>query len=157
MSDEIRPCSTINGNSLAIDPETGFLVPMNGYKLEGFDATKKARFIDLVGKFWPRIGAVCDAVGVSRQTYYNHYKIDAKFREMVDLQREEKLDSAEAAMVDNSTRPGGFMDRIALLKAYRPERWNPEHRLSVTHDVQVTRAIADKARQIIDTTATKGD
>lgn len=139
----------MNGSSLVVDPETGFLTASEGYKLTGFDPSKKLKFIELAPQMWPHVSAICQAVGISRSTFSNHYKLDEKFRAEVDEGREQALDEAEHAMRTNSTRPGGFMDRIALLKAYRPERWNPEHRLTVTHDVQVTKSLAVEARQAI--------
>lgn len=140
---------------MAVDPETGLMVNTDGYKLVGFTLPKKLQFLELAPLHWPHISRLCELVGITRQTFSNHYKIDEKFRELVDAGRELALDEAENAMRVNSIRPGGFMDRIALLKAYRPERWNPEHRLTVTHDVTVTKAIAQEARQVIDTTGVK--
>lgn len=147
----------MTGTSLVVDHETGFLTPGDGYRYEGFTIDKKLRFLELAPEFWPHVTRICQAVGISRYTYANHYKLDERFRELVDAARDHALDEAEAAMRSNSIRPGGFMDRIALLKAYRPERWNPEHKVSVTHDVLITKSLAQEARasipgHLVDTT-----
>src|SRR5580765_5430197 len=96
-SDAIALTSNIQGTDFVTDPETGFLVSSGGYALAGFNPQKKLRFIELAEEFWPNITAICAGVGIHRQTYSNHYKLDDKFRELVDAARERALDEAEAA------------------------------------------------------------
>ena len=154
-ADQLVLSGNITGASLVVDPDTGFLMSTSGYSLEGFSPTKKIKAVALAYEFWPHIARICESVGIHRNTFTNHYKLDKKFCESIDDARERALDDAESAMRARSMAPGGFMDRIALLKAYRPERWDREHRVSITHDVQLTQSIASKARQIVDTTATE--
>lgn len=148
-ADNLSYAGDFNANTMVVDKETGFLVPGQGYTLEGFNLPKKIKFVELAKEMWPRIGLLCQAVGICRQTFTNHYKADLAFRKAVDEARDLALDEAEAAMRANSTAKGGFMDRIALLKAYRPERWNPERQLTLNHNVNLTREIAGEAMKSI--------
>lgn len=134
-----------NGREMAVDPETGYLQATEGYKLAGFTAALKVRFISAAKKLWPNVSAICQIVGIHPGTFQNHYKADVKFREDLELVKAERLDLLEGVMFDNATQPRGFLDRIATLKAHRPERWNPDYRMTITHDVQISRTILSEA------------
>lgn len=146
--------TSITGSTLVLDQATGYLVPGDGYKLVGFGSDKKTRCVALAREYWPHLSRIAEAVGINRQTLSNHLELDAKFREDMEAAQAFVLDDAEATMRARAMTPGGFMDRIALLKAYRAERWNPELRAGSTANVSVTVQLASKAREYIDTTAT---
>lgn len=122
------------GSSLVLDPETGYLTNSTVNSLTGFNATRKQQFVEFAREWWPNIMKICEAVGITHPTFYSHYAVDPKFRADIDACRERILDNAEHVMAQRAMAPGGFMDRIAMLKAYRPARWDQERRYRIVHE-----------------------
>lgn len=82
----------------------------------------------------PGVISLCEAVGIAHRTFYAHLEFDPLFKENWETALkiiEEKLVSV---MVARGQAPGGFMDRIAWLRAYSPTRWNPQQNIQITHD-----------------------
>ena len=126
----------------------------SGSNLCTFGSENKLRFIEILRKTWPHIKKACDAVGISTQTYRNHYGSDSKFKELIDELKEERLDNLEAVMLDNGEKPAGFLDRIAYLRAHRPALYNPAQKVIVERQDHLTIDVAqqrvDRLRTVID-------
>lgn len=98
----------------------GSVLPVNR-----FDQEKKRIFIDLAFKLWPNIYRICELVGVSPPTYYNHKAKDPEFAANMEAVRQARLDRIEAVgaeMAENPTK--GFLDRAMILRAHRPELYD---------------------------------
>ena len=124
------------------DPETGYLIPgkLLGKEETGsssffFTPDKKALFIKLASKYFPNIMKVCREVGVSKDTYTAHFKIDEKFRNEMEEIKREKVDAVEENVFHFSGFRQNFMDRIAILRAYRGELYNPQSVMTIRHEI----------------------
>lgn len=116
------------GNALVKDPETGFLTASGsgkGNPLFHFTPLKKLEFLELCSQHWPNIHRVCLDVKVSYATYKNHLIMDEKFAECMEEIKQAKVDNVEGNVFTFSQRPQNFMDRMAILRAYRGELYNP--------------------------------
>lgn len=121
---------------LAPNPKTGFLESNRGVS---FDSALKVRFLEMAteaadAKLMPDIPGLCKTVGISTHTFWEHKKLDDKFR----TAWESVLDTCEStltqAMYSFGQRPGNYMDRITWLRAHKPERWNPDYNVKISHD-----------------------
>lgn len=125
-----------------------------GSSLCVFDSKSKLRFIEMLKTTFPHIKKTCDIIGISQQTYRNHYNNDVKFRELIDEVKEERLDNLEAVMLDNGEKPAGFLDRIAYLRAHRPHLYNPAQKVIVERQDHLTIDVAqervNRLRTVID-------
>jgi hypothetical protein len=132
--------------------ETGFL---ESNPLSSFNSALKVKFLDLAKSAadngdMPNIPGMCSAVGINPRTFYTHLNRDGKFKEAW----EDIIDYCESTLVRTmfarGRTPGGYMDRITWLRAYRPERWNPELKLNVHHDYSDTKGLIDDSKQAIE-------
>lgn len=119
---------TINPDNYVKDEETGFLVPTDRCTNSIdrlFNLEKKLKFLELAEVMWPNIHAVCKEMKMNVATYKNHMLMDAKFAECMELIKQAKVDMVEGNVFTFSQRPANFMDRMAILRAYRGELYNP--------------------------------
>lgn len=112
------------GSSLVIDEDTGYLSPGKNYSLTGFTAQKKAMLLQLF-KESGNLGESALAVGTCRETVMQHLKMDPIFKRDFDGVVNECGDVLESVMFQRAKTPNGFMDRIAWLRAHRPDKYNP--------------------------------
>ena len=152
LMQRFQKSETFSASTLVEDPETGFLVskqsqdpvglqangrskvgPGNGPLLV-FDAKKKQEFLGHLMILFPDISECAKLVGITRQTYRNHYNVDKKFREYVDEIAEIHVDRVEAERFRMALAgKSGALDRMAVLNAYRRERYNPSIQVEVQH------------------------
>jgi hypothetical protein len=145
------------GHSLVVDPVSGFLIKSNHavdrdvkrredgtYAESPFDGTEsvlvfgpdqKLEFLRIASELWPNITAVCDRIGIDRDTYRNHYAVDEKFRRECDLIRDRTIDRIENVRMTVAHQPSGSFDRMCVLNAYRPEVYNPKVKIEIEHTV----------------------
>lgn len=119
---------SINPDNYVKDEETGFLVPTDRCTNSIdrlFNLEKKIKFLELAEVMWPNIHAVCKEMKMSVTTYKNHMLMDAKFAECMEIIKQAKVDMVEGNVFTFSQRPANFMDRMAILRAYRGELYNP--------------------------------
>ena len=107
---------------LALDPETGYMTGLN----TKFTPALKQKFISMAREVFPNISVCCEAVGISRMTLEKHLTLDKKFSEEMVAIRDRSIDNVEQSMFEFSKRPQNFMDRIAILRAYRGSLYNPK-------------------------------
>lgn len=116
------------------DPETGFLYTTDPYRGDHeFSLQKKIAIIPIYQATFPSLTEAIKEVGISRQTFYWHLKFDHAFAAVIAEIRESKADKIESAMFQVAIQPkaGSFMDRIAMLRAYRPALYT-EKRINLT-------------------------
>jgi len=123
--------SNFNGHTLIKDSQTGFLTHTKGHALNGFTLKKKVRFLKVLKKCWPNLSQALDAVQIARQTFYDHLHHDEGFHEAIEEIKERFLDHLESVMSARAAKDGGFMDRICLLRSYRPDRFAPKTQVSI--------------------------
>jgi hypothetical protein len=131
------------------DPETGFLTPGPNYrgpKYNIFDLNRKKEFVTIAKELYPNISAICQAVGISTGTFDNHYILDEGFRTAIEAVKRAAIDTVEGTMFQFAKRPGCFMDRIAIMRAYRGELYNPKQ--TIVHEKAFTpeQAVARKVQ-----------
>ena len=120
-----------------VDPKTGYLIPHNatsGSHLY-FTPERKSRFVKLAKELYPNLHAVCEIVGITKLTYKTHYAMDRKFKEDMDELIDRAIDMVEHTMFSMAKKPMNFMDRIAILRSYRGEIYNPKSTVTIKRDL----------------------
>lgn len=126
---------------MPVDPETGLMYPKctetgsPTAEARYFTLEKKKRFINLADIMWPDLAAVCKEIGISRSTFNAHRAVDTVFCDILDDIKRAKVDGVEGSMFKWSARPQNFMDRIAILRAYKGETYNPQSTVTFRHEV----------------------
>ena len=124
----------LNGNNCILDPQTGYLEAKGGYSLSGFTAAKKTAFIRLGREgMWPNVMEICKKVGISRATFSNHLLIDPLFAQHVQELKDTLCDNVEADMAGYAKEKANYLDRITILRAHRPEVYDPAKKVIMQH------------------------
>lgn len=141
-------------NALTPNPKTGFLESRNPSML-GFTSDRKAKFIELATKqasmgAMPSVPNLCKAVDIAHHTFYSHIRNDPAFKQAWENTLDVIEDNLVQTMVTNGQRPSGFMDRIAWLRAHRPQRWNQDYKGQISSDDQGHKNVISQYSDIID-------
>lgn len=141
------------GNNLIEDDDTGFLMSpvkpvsvgnvrfANGTSpLSLFTPLKKLQVLNFLMNRW-NISRAMAFVGLTRQTFTNHYTIDQSFRECVDDVREKFVDQIDEVRFETASKPSGSFDRMCVLNAYRRETYNPKIQVEIEHTVNPDQAM----------------
>ena len=118
-------------------------------QFNSFDGEKKRLFLEMYAKS-PNITAAAVALGHSRALVFWHLERDPEFKKAFDEIREGITDQLEARVAEYGQRPQNFMDRIAWLRARRPEVWNPQQNINVTVDGKQNERLLGAAREYVD-------
>ena len=96
----------------------------------GFD---KEKALELLSEFPNNITVICKMLGVVRQTWNWNVKHDQEFALRVQEIRDACCDALETTMYNLGVKETSFNfnDRIAFLRAHRPELYNPVKRVIV--------------------------
>jgi len=79
------------------------------------------------------ISATCEALGITRKTFYEWMEKDLEFKEKVEEIRESLIDYAESMLLKN-IKEGDTTSIIFYLKTMGSKRgWNIEHKLRLEH------------------------
>lgn len=144
-------------NELVPNPVTGFLDAANA---NSFTNERKLKFLEIARqhvaetKQWPDLGDLCAAVGVGRWTLQRHLKADPAFKEAWDeitLGGKWKL---ESKMFELSTKNPMYM--FGWLRKHFPEEYNPDHKVTVDHNINVLQTLIGKSKdytEVVDTQA----
>lgn len=108
----------LNGNSMVVDPKTGFLTPSKNYSNVGFTADLKAKAIELLDVN-PNVGRICKTLGIDRRNFYYAMEVDPVFKRAYQDFIENQLDDAEGSMFHRAKTPNGTLAGIFLLKSRR--------------------------------------
>lgn len=138
-------------NELTVDAATGYLDAEN---VNSFNVEKKLKFIENARKFvaetqlWPDLGELCNSVGINRITLQRHLKSDVKFAEAwYDLTLGGKW-KLESKMFELSTKNPMYM--FGWLRKHFPEEYNPDHKISVEHNINVLSSLIEKAKPVVE-------
>lgn len=115
------------------DPETGYLVAKFNPTNTTFGVESKKKFLQLMeteGGF----AQVCDTLGVSTRTLYDHLSLDEAFSRDYTIMVRRMASKLEGTMYKNGQKPQGYMDRITWLRRYFPKDWTPKTQVTVTND-----------------------
>lgn len=136
---------------MLVDPKTGFL---DADRNNAFGVERKLAFLQLAEELlkttgkWPDIGALCDKLDIDPRTLDNHLKRDQKFNEAFKSLTTRGKWKLESLMFDLSGKNPMYC--FGWLRKYFPEEYNPEHRMTVTHEHNVLSRLADEAKQAIE-------
>ena len=145
-------------NQLVPNPETGFLESFSP-TLQTFDSDKKLRLLQLTEDHvkstnkWPDMGSLCDAVGISTKTFERHLAQDTVFADAfktLTLRGKYKL---ESIMFDLSTKNPMYM--FGWLRRYFPAEYNPDHKVSVEHNINVLQSLIERSKVVIESIDTQ--
>jgi hypothetical protein len=117
-----------------------------------FDRSKKQIFLELF-RASPNLTQAAKTVGHSPQVVFWHLERDPEFKKAFEAVKAGLCDQLESRVYEYGQRPQNFMDRIAYLRAYRPERWNPQSQININYSPAQVQSIAAEARQYVDTEA----
>lgn len=106
------------GQTMVVDPATGFLTHDGKYATTGFGANDKLKFIAALAETY-NVGKACKAARIDHATYNRHLEIDPAFKKAVSEALESHVDDAESELFQNAKRERGTADRIFLLKNRR--------------------------------------
>jgi hypothetical protein len=117
-----------------------------------FTSKKKLEFLEMLKSNCPNFSECAKAVGITRWTFKNHYLIDKAFKLAVDEIVDANVDEVEVVRFKVAMTDNGRLDRMAILNAYRRERYNPDIHVEVVHDMPVDEANRRSQRigQIVD-------
>jgi len=96
----------------------------------------KVKFLELYRER-PNLAKIATELGVNRRSIVRHMQQDSAFSQAVDAIREEWLDGIEEYMIERSGEKSGFMDRIALLRAYRGDKYQAKTGPSVVINTNI--------------------
>lgn len=139
----------VHMTELKLDPVTGFL---ESSRDDGITGQVKRNILDIYATTG-NLTAACLQIGVDPRTIRWHIKHDPAFEKARAECWEIISDKAEGHIVEWMGSQKNVIDRLAWLRAHRPDRWNPKAEVSVTHNTEVTVKLAEKARHVLDTTA----
>lgn len=113
---------------MSVDPETGFLAQPS---LTGFTIEKKKRLLELLENdpHCSGIEAACKIVDVATSTVWRHLERDAQFRSEWERLKRHFANRVEDVLAHCALDPKKTIDRIVYLKAYMPDKYNPQIRV----------------------------
>lgn len=119
----------MTGSTLVKDPKTGFLTHSEAYKVVGFTPAMKLRVLEYLEKDL-NIANAAKVVGICRRTLDWHIQLDEEFSRQIEDIRQAECDNIEVRVLQEAKKKS-FMDRMAWLRAHRPEKWG--ERKNVVH------------------------
>lgn len=130
---------------MEVDPETGFLTPANYHAKTGVTPEVKLTFLEVYRQTrnFSEAARVC---GFSRVHFHHLRSIDSVFDAAVREIQEEVSDRLESVMAINAEKPSGFMDRIAWLRAHRPEKYGDKKQVTYSVDASMIQALSESAK-----------
>ena len=128
------------------DPETGFLCAP-GYK-HCLTIQQKQTLLNLVQNNPHHSGIIeaCKIVGIHTDTFYRHLRLDLKFQALLDEMKKNCAYAVENTLYQCALDPKKTLDRLAYLRAFMPERYNPGANTSQNGTVTINIEILDSAR-----------
>ena len=136
-------------NELVVNPTTGFLDADNW---NSFTSDKKLKFLEIAeecvktqGK-WPDLGQLCTQLDIDPRTLDRHLKNDAKFKEMYDGITVRGKWNLESLMFNLSGKNPMYM--FGWLRKHFPAEYNPDHKVTVDHNINVLQTLIDKSKDI---------
>lgn len=114
-----------------------------------FSRDRKKMFLELLPAWYPNVWKVCALVGIHKVTVDKHLERDVEFSNAVNDIIEQQMDRVEGYMFDQAFTPKGFLDRIAMLKAHRPEKWNPKSQVVIEH--KTSSESTEASRHVLET------
>lgn len=137
---------------MVVNGTTGFLDSDGCNAFVTFGSDKKLKFLALADNYrretgkWPELGSICDSVGISITTFYRHCTDDKAFK----AAWQERLLRGEAVLTSKLADMKNPIGPLSVLRRYFPERWNPDHKITVQHDINTVHLAAGDATQAID-------
>lgn len=115
-------------NKLQVNPKTGFLESPSPDHYT-FSSDDKVKFIALAQtcvdrKEAPRLKAICDRIGITVRTFWNHIEQDPEFKSQWDEIRFQVEDLLENSLVALGQKANGVGAAAFWLKNKVPERWS---------------------------------
>lgn len=114
-----NPRKGVTGLEVERKRGTGLDLPMHRFDPK--------RFLALAPAHWPNVSKIVRALGFTPQCYYLRLKRDPKFAEAIELLHKAHCDRLEQVLYERGASGDDytFNDRIAYLRAHRPELYNP--------------------------------
>ena len=144
-------------NALTVNPETGFL---DAGSVNAFGSDRKKQFLEVCRGYhdqnrkWPDFGLVCKQLGISLTTFERHIKSDSEFSNQFRELRLGAKFQLESSLFDLGCKKG--FEALIWLRKFFPEEYNPDHKVSIEHNVNVLGTLIQRAKdvsEVIDTQA----
>lgn len=136
-------------NELVVNPITGFLDADN---VNAFGSERKQQFLEACREFrktnrsWPDFGLVCEEMGISHTTFERHLQNDEKFRQEFRALTLGAKYQLESNLFDLGKKKG--FEALIWLRKFFPEEYNPDHKVTVEHNINVLQNLIDKSKSI---------
>ena len=131
--------------ALAIDESTGFMVSPRSDRIT--PQTKQ-----LIVDYYSQKGNLSEAARLTG-TNLRHIRWlranDEKFNDDLTEAEHGFVESAKSYMLLHMARPGNYMDRVTIARRFEPGVWGDQVNHTVTHNVELTKNLAEKARQLL--------
>lgn len=112
-------------DKISVSAEPGYNEVGSKLHRKRFDWQKKRRFLRIAKTYWPNVTLCCAMSGIHPSSYYLHLKTDKIFYLKVQQIDQGTTDRIEGVMAKAAVDPKSFLDRMAYLRAHRPELYNP--------------------------------
>ena len=144
-----KPSEQVLSYGYVIDNETGMLE--NKSYPYAFNVQKKLAFCDLISKGFGTYKALA-SLNVSHHSYFEHCKIDSKFKELVKHAEKIYIDSLESVSRENALNPKSVIERIFLLKNLLPFKYadnkQPSQAVTINIDSNLLASISERSKVI---------
>jgi hypothetical protein len=123
---------------LQLEPKTGFLE--QPHLPSAFNAERKQQLLEMIRDHPHRTGIdkACREIGISDSTFWRHIEADKAFREAWERLKKGFAYRVEDVLAHCALDPKKTIDRLAYLRAYMPEKYNPvqksESQITITID-----------------------
>ena len=91
---------------------------------QNFESQKKRLFVTNALRLWPNLTKLCASVGITPSSYYKHLKLHPDFAALMKMIDESVTDDIEQVLRHEASNPKSFLDRMAYLRAHRPELYD---------------------------------
>lgn len=134
------------------NPETGFLESKGQFV---FDSSRKVKLLEIAREMrakgkWPDIYSLCEAVGISYNTFNDHMQVDENFKRAWNEVKMSAATALESQMYDYAQRPNGYMHMITWLRKNVPEDWNPDLKVQITSDSVSAKGLIEGAKNVFE-------
>ncbi|MEK6577931.1 MAG: hypothetical protein AABZ55_01775 [Bdellovibrionota bacterium] len=128
------------------NPVTGFLESPNF--LESFNSDKKIKFLELIenNPHYNGIVQACELIGITPTAVFQHLKRDPVFYEKWENLKRNFAYRVEGVLSSCALDPKKTIDRLAYLRAYMSEKYNPGANTPQNGTVTINIEILDSAR-----------
>ena len=152
LSADIESLPVVSGvDDISVKVKRSALMPLVGLDHRSYTTFDKIKALELLWEHPQNIALICRGLGVSRSTWHWHRSHDKQFnQDVIDIQ-EATCDELEETMhhLGKQRTSFNFNDRIAYLRAHRPELYNPARKI-IVEGYKMSESDAERRSKVLD-------